>query len=150
MERMEKLGAIIATLIAGALVAAQPPANSEMGKQVGTLGAAFISIAISFALVGVALVVTGGAGQLSGLSKFKAEYALGGVAGAAIVAVSLVTVRELGAGGVVAATVCTQLTVSVILDRLGVLGLPGNAITPLRVTGVTLLIAGTVLVTTSD
>ena len=60
------------------------------------------------------------------------------------------TVRELGAGGVVAATVCTQLTVSVILDRLGVLGLPGNAITPLRLTGVALLIAGTVLVTTSD
>jgi transporter family-2 protein len=146
---MERALAILATLVAGALVAAQPPANSELGKQVGTLGAAFVSIAISLSLIAVLLVATGGAGQLSGLSQFRIEYALGGVAGAAIVAVSLVTVRELGAGGVVAATVCTQLTVSMILDRLGVFGLSHTAITPTRVAGVVLLIVGTVLVTST-
>jgi transporter family-2 protein len=150
MEPMERLLAILATLAAGALVAAQPPANSELGKQVGTLGAAFISISISFVIVLVLLVVTGGLGQLGDLSSFRPEYALGGVAGAAIVAISLVTVRELGAGGVVAATVCTQLTVSVILDRLGVLGLPGNPITPIRLGGIALLIAGTVILTTTE
>jgi bacterial/archaeal transporter family-2 protein len=130
------------------MVAAQPPANSELAKQVGALGAAFLSIAISLALVAVLLVASGGVGQLGELSSFRLEYVLGGVAGAAIVTVSLVTVRELGAGGVVAATVCTQLTVSLILDRLGVLGLSETPITPRRVIGVALLIAGTLLVTT--
>jgi bacterial/archaeal transporter family-2 protein len=147
---MERLLAIAATLMAGALVAAQPPANSELGKQVGTLGAAFVSITISLLLIVVLLVGTGGVGQLSGLSNFRLEYALGGVAGAAIVSISLVTVRELGAGGVVAATVCSQLIVSLILDRLGVLGLSQTAITPPRLAGVALLIAGTVLLTAGD
>jgi transporter family-2 protein len=147
---MERALAVVATLVAGALVAAQPPANSELAKQVGTLGAAFISISISLAIIGVLLVVSGEVGGLGGLSQFRIEYALGGVAGAAIVAISLVTVRELGAGGVVAATVCTQLIVSLILDKLGVLGLSPTAITPARAAGVVLLIAGTILLTTGD
>jgi transporter family-2 protein len=147
---MERLLAIAATLAAGALVAAQPPANSELGKQVGTLGAAFVSITISLLLIVVLLVGSDGVGQLSGLSSFRAEYALGGIAGAAIVSISLVTVRQLGAGGVVAATVCSQLIVSLILDRLGVLGLSETAITPARLAGVVLLIAGTVLLTAGD
>lgn len=140
--------AIVATLAAGAMVAAQPPANSELGKQVGALGAAFISIAISLVLVAGVLVASGGVGQLSQLSRFRVEYVIGGVAGAAIVTVSLLTVRELGAGGVVAATVCTQLTVSLVLDQLGVLGLTPTPITAVRVIGVVLLIVGTLLLTT--
>ena len=42
----------------------------------------------------------GDPGELRGITNFKPEYALGGIAGAAIVFVSIVTVRELGAGGV--------------------------------------------------
>jgi len=147
---MERALAIAATLVAGALVAAQPPANSELGRHVGSLGAAFVSVSLSLGILGVLLVATGGLGQLSGLSEFRAEYAIGGVAGAAIVGISLVTVRELGAGGVVAATVCTQLIVSLILDRLGVLGLSPTGITPARIAGVVLLIAGTILLTAGD
>jgi transporter family-2 protein len=147
---VERVFAILATLAAGALVAAQPPANSELGRQVGTLGAAFVSISISLVLIVILLVATGGVAELGGLSNFRIEYALGGVAGAAIVTISLVTVRQLGAGGVVAATVCSQLIVSMVLDRLGVLGLSQTAITPARVTGVVLLIGGTVLLTTGD
>jgi transporter family-2 protein len=147
---MERALAVVATLVAGALVAVQPPANSELARHVGTLGAAFVSLAISLGLIGLLLVVTGEVGGLGGVTGFRIEYALGGLAGAAIVAVSLVTVRELGAGGVVAATVCTQLIASLILDRLGVLGLSPTAITPARVAGVVLLIGGTILLTSGD
>jgi len=144
---MERVLAILATLAAGALTAAQPPANSELAKHVGTLGSALVSIAISLALIGVLLLASGDVGQLSGLSGFRPEHLLGGVAGAAIVAVSIVAVRELGAGGVVAATVCAQLTVSVLLDRLGVLGLPETPLSAPRLAGVALLIGGTLLLT---
>jgi bacterial/archaeal transporter family-2 protein len=143
---MDRALAILATLAVGAMVAFQPPANSQLGRSVGTLGAAFISIGVSFLIVTVILVVSGGAGRLSELSDFRPAYLLGGIAGAGIVTVSLVTVRTLGAGGVVAATVCTQLIVSAVLDRLGVLGLDRTPLTATRLLGFSLLIAGTVLV----
>jgi transporter family-2 protein len=64
----------------------------------------------------------------------------------AIVLTTLVTVRKLGAGGVTAATIAGQLTLSILLDRAGVLGLDERAITVQKMLGVALLAAGTVLV----
>ena len=58
----------------------------------------------------------------------------------------LVTVSTIGAGGVAAATVTGQLTASVVIDRLGVLGLEETPITLERVLGVALLLAGTYLI----
>jgi transporter family-2 protein len=144
---MDRAVALICTLFVGGLVALQPPANAALADRVGDLGAAFISLAISVTIVGVLLVTIGDPGRLSGLSGFRPEHALGGIAGAAIVAVSLITVRSLGVGGVTAALVCAQLIVSVIVDRLGVLGVHRIAIGWQQVAGVLLVIAGTVLIT---
>ena len=65
----------------------------------------------------------------------------------AIVTVSLITVRSLGVAGVTATLVTAQLLVSVIADRVGVLGVQEVPITWQRVLGVALVIAGTYLVT---
>ena len=46
-------------------------------------------------------------------------YLLGGVLGAVYVTTVLMTVRDLGAGGVTAATIAGQLTMSVLIDRAG-------------------------------
>ena len=73
-------------------------------------------------------------------------YLLGGVLGAAYVFTALVTVSSIGAGGVAAATITGQLTTSIVLDRLGVLGLEQTPITLERVVGVALLLAGTFLI----
>ena len=54
-------------------------------------------------------------------------WILGGVGGVVIVTVSLIAVRELGAGGVTAATIAGQLALSVVIDRMGVLGLDERA-----------------------
>jgi uncharacterized membrane protein YdcZ (DUF606 family) len=56
-------------------------------------------------------------------------------------------VGTLGAGGVVAVTVSTQLVASALLDRWGLLGLDEVALTPTRLAGFALLLTGTVLVT---
>ena len=50
-------------------------------------------------------------------------------------------------GGVVAATVSGQLVVSATLDRYGFLGLDRIGLTPARLAGFALLLAGTALVT---
>ncbi len=138
--------ALICSLAAGGLVALQPPANAAMAKHVGDLGAALISLTISLVIIGVLLLLTGQPGRLSGLSSFRAEYALGGIAGALVVAVSLAAVRPLGAGGVIALLVAAQLVVSVVADRFGWFGLQHVGIGPGRVLGLVLVIAGTALV----
>ena len=144
---MDRTAALLATFAVGALLAFQPPANAQLGRLVGDLGAAFTSLMLSAGIVGVLLLLSGQAGGLRDLSGFRPEHALGAVGGAAVVLVTLVAVRSRGAGVVTAALVLTQLTVSAVIDRLGILGLDGDALSAHKVVGFALLAAGTVLVT---
>lgn len=144
---MERLLALAATLAVGGLVAFQPPVNAMLARHVGDLGAAFTSLVISTAIVGVLLVSAGSVGDLGGLGEFRPVHLIGGIAGAAIVLVTLISVRSLGAGGVAAALVSTQLIASALLDRAGAYGLDVAPITGTRALGIGLLIAGTLMVT---
>jgi bacterial/archaeal transporter family-2 protein len=140
------LGAALATIVVGALIALQAPINSGLGKVSGTLPAAAISFMVGTLLLLAIVVVSGEVGSLAKATDVKWYYLIGGVLGAAYVTTVLLTVRTLGAGGVTAATVAGQLTMSVVIDRLGFLGLDETPITLTRVTGVLLLFAGTLLV----
>jgi bacterial/archaeal transporter family-2 protein len=84
--------------------------------------------------------------HLGGASGLAWYYFTGGLLGAAYVTTVLVSVRTLGAGGVTAATIAGQLSTAVVLDRLGVLGLPEKPITIGRVIGVVLLAVGVFLI----
>ena len=144
---MSKELAVLATVAAGGIVAAQAPVNNVLSKKIGTFGAVSVNFLVGTALV---IVVTfafaGGAHDQGGASPAWYYWLFGGLAGVAIVLTTLLTVRELGAGGVTAATIAGQLTLSVVLDRLGVLGLEERAITWDKLLGIALLAAGTVLV----
>jgi transporter family-2 protein len=144
---MSRPVAIICTLAAGGLVALQPLANAALARHVGDLGAAFVSLAISIAIIGALLLLVGQPARLTGLASFRLEYLLGGIAGAAIVAVSLIAVRPLGAGGLIALIVASQIVVSVVADRFGWFGIHRVGLGAGRVLGVVLVIGGTVLVT---
>jgi transporter family-2 protein len=144
---MTRLLAVLATVAVGALVAFQPPVNSELGKRTSTLAAAFIATALAVIALGIVTLVAGDAGQVRRIGRIPPLYMTGGLMGAALISVSLVTVRTLGAGGVVAATLSGQLIVSALLDRFGVLGLDRVGLTPARLIGFALLLAGTALVT---
>jgi bacterial/archaeal transporter family-2 protein len=139
--------AVLATVAAGGIVAAQAPANNILSQKVGTFGAVTVNFLVGTALV---LVVTfafaGGVRNEPVESPAWYYWVFGGVAGVAIVLTTLLTVRELGAGGVTAALIAGQLTLSVVFDRLGVLGLEERAVTWDRLLGIALLAVGTVLV----
>ena len=61
---MEKWLPVLATVVAGGLVALQAPINSTLGKSVGTFAAASVSFAIGLAvLVAITLVAGGGFGE---------------------------------------------------------------------------------------
>jgi transporter family-2 protein len=144
---MSRLLAVFATVAVGALVAFQPPVNSELGKRTSVVAAAFISTLIAAIALAVLAVALGEAGHVRDIRHIPLGYLTGGLLGAALISVSLVTVRTLGAGGVVAATLCGQLVVSAILDRFGLLGLDRVGLTPTRLLGFALLVGGTALVT---
>ena len=145
---MSKELAVLATVAAGGLVAAQAPVNNLVSKKVGTLGAVGVNFLVGSAIILIVVFVFAGGLEIADDVDSPAWYywVFGGLAGVAIVLTTLVTVREVGAGGVTAATIAGQLTLSVVLDRAGVLGLEERAITPSRVLGVVLLAAGVVLI----
>jgi transporter family-2 protein len=139
--------AVMATVFAGGLIALQAPINSMLGRPIGSLAAASVSFAIGLAaLVAITLLVGGGFGKLGEAGNLSWYYLTGGVLGAVYVTTALIAVRTLGAGGVTAATIAGQLTLSVIIDRLGILGLEERGFTVDRVVGIALLAAGTFLV----
>ncbi len=139
--------AVLLTVGAAGLVAMQAPVNSVLGKSVGTFAAASVSFAVGLAvLVAITVFGGGGFGDLGEAGKLPWYYLTGGLLGAIYVTTILLTVRTIGAGGVAAATVAGQLTMSVILDRAGVLGLEERGLDPARIAGIALLAAGTFLV----
>jgi bacterial/archaeal transporter family-2 protein len=139
--------AVLLTVAAGGLIAAQAPANNVLSRYVGSLGAASVSLTVgAVCILAVTLAFAGFTTQEGQESPAWYYWVLGGAGGVVIVLVTLITVRQLGAGGATAAVIAGQLALSVILDRLGVLGLEERAITWDKLVGIALLIAGTLLI----
>jgi transporter family-2 protein len=138
--------ALLLTAAAGGLIALQAPINAGLGKSTGGLPAALVSFAVGSVALAVIVVRSGKAGGLSSTFDVSWYYLLGGLLGAVYVTNALIAVSVIGAGGVAAATVTGQLTASVVIDRLGLFGLDQVALSPERLLGVGLLMAGTFLV----
>jgi transporter family-2 protein len=145
---MDRSGLAVAlTAACGGAIALQAPINSHLGKSVGTFQAAFVSFAIGTILLAViAALAKGGLGTIGHVRDVPLYYLTGGLLGAAYVTCVLVTVRTLGAGGVVAATIAGQLSMSVVVDHFGLLSVDRHPITAMRVVGIVLLAAGVFLV----
>jgi transporter family-2 protein len=139
--------AVLLTAAVGGLIALQAPINSNLGKAIGTFQAAFLSFAIgTIVLFAIALVAGGGLGDLGEVRNISWVYLTGGLLGAAYVTSVLVTVRTLGAGGVTAATIAGQLSMSLVVDQFGLLGVAKQPITAARLFGVLLLATGVFLI----
>ncbi len=143
---MDRGVAVILTAMAGGLVAMQAPINSKLGKAVGTFPAATVSFAIGLVLLMGIVVLAGDANRLADARHVTWWYLLGGALGAAYVSTVLVSVRTLGAGGVTAATIAGQLTLSLVVDQLGWLGVTKQPITALKLLGVAMLAGGVYLI----
>jgi transporter family-2 protein len=132
---------------AGALVGMQAPINSRLGKTVGGVQAATFSFLVgTAALVAISFVLRGGLGSLGSVGKVPWWALIGGLLGAVYVFIALESVQTLGASGLTAVVITGQLTISVLIDRFGLLGVARAPITAHRVLGIVLLIAGVALV----
>jgi transporter family-2 protein len=140
--------ALLATVASGGVVAAQAPANNVLSKYVGNFGAASVNFIVgTICVLSVTLALAGGfEGDDGAASPAWYYWVIGGIGGALIVTTTLIAVRELGAGGVTAAVIAGQLALSVVLDRLGALGLDERAITWEKLLGIALFALGTLLI----
>src|SRR5919199_6718749 len=144
---MDRGLAVVLTAFVGALIALQAPINSGLGKAVGTFQASFVSFLLGTVVLAIiAGLARGGYGQIGELRTLAPQYLTGGLLGAAYVTTVLVTVRSLGAGAVVAATIAGQLTMSVIIDQFGLLGVDKDPVNAMKLAGILLLAGGTFLV----
>ena len=139
--------AVLLGVGAGCLVGMQAPVNSRLGKTVGGVQAATFSFLVgTAALVLIAVVLRGGLGSLGHIGRVPWWALIGGLFGAVYVFVALEAVRTLGVSGLTAVVIAGQLAISVVIDRLGLLGVAKQQIGGSRIVGLVLLAAGVLLV----
>lgn len=144
---MDRGVAAFLMVIAGGFIALQSPINSRLGHAVGALQGAFVSFAVGTVVLFVAAALArGGLGRIGNVGDVSAIYLTGGILGAGYVTMALLSVRSLGTGGVIAATIAGELAVAVAIDQFGWFGVTQQVITPTRIAGVILLALGVVLI----
>ena len=82
---MTRLLAVLATIGVGALIALQPPINSELGRRTSVVAAAFISTGISAIVLGAIAIALGEAGQVRRVAHNPPHYINRGLKGALLV-----------------------------------------------------------------
>jgi transporter family-2 protein len=142
---MDRIFAVVAATLAGAVIATQAPTNAALGRSVGELRAVVVNFLVGgIAIALVALVVGGGLGGLTG-DPVRWHY-LGGLAGAAFVTVAVLTIRPLGVTLQTAAIIVGQLTTAAVIDHYGLLGVQVRPLTPAHAGGLGLLAAGVAVI----
>ncbi len=140
--------ALIAWLVlVGALSALQPSVNARLAERVGGfLPSALISFAVGTLALALIVVASGRAAGLAAAARAPWWELTGGLIGAVYVASTIVAFPRLGTAGGMAAVIASQLAAGLLLDRAGAFGFPQADITPARLAGAVLLVAGAALV----
>ncbi|HEX2764936.1 MAG TPA: DMT family transporter [Allosphingosinicella sp.] len=139
--------ALAGAFVSGALVALQAPTNAMLSRAVGSpVNAALVSFAVgTLALAAVALAL--GVRPAGATVRSLPWYAwTGGLYGAVFVAVAAFAAPRFGIAYFVVVAIAGQLAMALLLDRLGAFGLDQIEISPSRILGVLLVLAGAVLV----
>jgi transporter family-2 protein len=115
-----------------------------------TIGSPVIATIVNFG-VGLAalllLAIASGARVVPGsMTSVPAWAWFGGLLGAAYVAATTVLGPRLGAAALLALTLAGQMVAALLVDHYGVIGFPQNPVTPARLAGAALLVAGVLLI----
>lgn len=133
---------------AGVSVALQQVLNANLRAQLGSpWWAAFVSYLVGMVIM-LAVALTCSGPRLS-LSFSEGAWWLswtGGVFGAIFVGTAILMVPSLGAATVLSLIVVGQMLGSLAFDHFGILGLPHQPVSPVRLAGAACLVAGVVLI----
>ena len=137
---------LLAALV-GAGLTIQVGMNSTLRVAIGSpVIATIVNFAVGLAAL-VLLAIFSSARVTPGSTAAVPAWAwLGGVLGAAYVAATTVLGPRLGAAALLALTLAGQMVAALIVDHYGVIGFPQSPVTPARLAGVALLVAGVLLI----
>jgi transporter family-2 protein len=133
--------------LVGAGLTIQVGMNATVRAAIGspTL-AAVVNFVVGLAAL-VAVAIASGARWTPGSAAAVPAWAwFGGLLGAAYVAATTVLGPRLGAAAFLALTLAGQLAAALVVDQLGAIGFPQSPVTPAKVLGAALLIAGAILI----
>jgi transporter family-2 protein len=136
-------------LVMGVFMAVQPAINLELRRFVGSPAqAAMVSTTVSTISLAFFVFVI----QRRPWPSLDAALStpwwiwVGGLLGAAYVAISVVLVSRLGAAFAFSLVVLGQMMTALVLDRFGWFGVPVHDLSPGRLIGVACVISGVVLI----
>ena len=138
---MEKVGLIVLAIFAGMCNGFQAPVNAALGKFVGVVESSCISFTVgALSLLVVALVA--GQGSILRIGDSPPNLWIGGLLGAFYVTTALFVVPKIGAAVMIASVITGQMTAALIIDHIGLLGIPKNPIDLYRIGGLACLAVG--------
>ena len=136
-------------VFAGAMIALQAPLNAQLARALGSPIAAaavsFVAGAAALVIVTTILLATSGT-ALTWRGTAPWLFVAGGILGAVFVTCSIVLTPKLGAAALLGFAVTGQLIAGLVMDHYGWIGLATREVSPGRLIGTGLLIAGAVLV----
>lgn len=136
-------------ILSGAFIAIQAPINSQLARGLGLPVAAaafsFLSGAVVLGIISIAIT------RFDGISlDWKAPepwlFVAGGILGGSYVTLSTILIPRIGAAALMAFLVAGQLLAGMLLDQIGFLGMEMREISPGRIGGAVLLLAGALLI----
>jgi len=141
-------GLLILAFAAGAVLAVQAAVNARLGEKLGNASlAALASFVIGLiGLVLYLLVIRTPLPASATLLRVPLWAWTGGLLGALYVVVTIVSVPKIGVGTLTGLVIGGQITLSMLLDHFGLLGLERHPISAGRLAGAALLLLGVFLV----
>ena len=147
---MSRLGAAASAGVLGGMAALQGPINGRLGHSVGVLLASTSSFLSGLLVLAIASVCLSGIGSLTTLPQrlkgISPVDLAGGLIGGTYVLVAVLTVDDLGAGGLAAASVAGTLLGAVLIDWRGFVGVQRRVPTVRTWVGVTFLLIATAVI----
>jgi len=131
----------------GAGLTVQVGMNATVRFAIGSpVLAAIVNFVVGLAAL-ILVAVVGGARWVPGSAAVVPAWAwLGGLLGALYVASTTVLGPRLGAAALLAFTLAGQMLAALLVDHYGIIGFPQSSITPSRLLGAALLVAGVLLI----
>ena len=145
---MQLVAYMLAAVAVGAMITSQPPLNAIIARHVDSaLAATSISILVAF-LCSLLLLLVAGFGRVAPATIAAVPWwaYLGGVAGAIFVGSGVIIAPMTGALVFFVCIVAGQLIGSTIADHFGAFGLTVREVSGSRILGISLVLAGAVLV----
>ena len=135
-------------IIAGALQACGPPMNNALrGAMVNPWLASLVSFLPVVAFIAVLLMcLPHPLPTEKGLAEMPWWAPLGGLVGALAVIAGLLFVGSVGAGAFAGLTITANIIMSLIIDKYGMFGMTVHDLTPGRIAGAGLMVAGIALI----